>query len=334
MEYWISDETIDNILCVIDSNNRDRDKNFYGKRIFTCNIEYFIKDYKREEFIIIITNIYNYMEIIESLDKYEIFNNKDCYIEHIIDEEYPEQPFVPATCGIPQIDKVIHYCWFGKKVFPDHLQKCVDSWKKYCPDYKIVRWDESNYDIMKNKYMRDAYEAKMWGFVSDFARLDIVYHYGGIYLDTDVELIKPLDGLRENEMYCGFESNHSIAFGLGFGAVKKHRIIKKILDVYDKLVFDTYDGNPVPCPVYQTQALIEEGVKINNTFQKMVDFTVYPSEVMAPVGPFMTGSGITENTVSIHHFDASWVGNRLENREKLVTNREKYFQRAKCCMGD
>lgn len=88
------------------------------------------------------------------------------------------------------IPKIIHYCWFGGAEIPEHDKKCIESWKKYCPDYQIIRWDESNYDYKKNPYMKEAYEAKKWGFVPDFARLDIVYEHGGIYLDTDVEIIR------------------------------------------------------------------------------------------------------------------------------------------------
>ena len=91
------------------------------------------------------------------------------------------------------IPKVIHYCWFGGNPLPDEAKRCIDSWKKYCPDYKIIEWNESNYDVNSNEYMKAAYNEKKWAFVSDYARVDVVYRYGGIYMDTDVELIKPLD---------------------------------------------------------------------------------------------------------------------------------------------
>ena len=119
------------------------------------------------------------------------------------------------------IPKIIHYCWFGGTEIPEADQKCMASWRKYCPDYTIMRWDESNYDYTKNQYMREAYEAKKWGFVPDFARLDIVYTYGGIYLDTDVEIIRNIDDLLVNSAYMGFESGGAaVNPGLGFGAEK------------------------------------------------------------------------------------------------------------------
>ena len=104
------------------------------------------------------------------------------------------------------IPKKIHYCWVGGNSKPPLVKKCIQSWKKYCPDYEIIEWNESNYDISKNIYMKQAYEAKKWAFVTDYMRLDIIYEHGGIYLDTDVELIKNIDDLLSNEAFAGIES--------------------------------------------------------------------------------------------------------------------------------
>lgn len=329
VEFWLSKDSVNNILCVIDSKKANQDLNYFGKSIPIYSFQQFCSNIRCNDFILVITNIYDCMEIVENLDLNVLLNGKDCFIEYIIDQEYPEQSFEHITNCPPKIDKVIHYCWFGKKEIPKHLQKCIDSWKRYCSDYTIKRWDESNYDITKNKYMKDAYDTKKWGFVPDFARLDIIYNHGGFYLDTDVELIKSLDCLRGNEMFCGFESNHYVALGLGFGAVKGHRLVKRMMDMYGNLNFETCNGLPVASPVYQTELLLGENVQMNNIFQKMKDFTVYPSEVMAPVGPGMIGSGITENTISIHHYDGSWIENNCENKKRLEDNKNRYFQRAK-----
>ena len=120
------------------------------------------------------------------------------------------------------IPKVIHYCWFGGNPLPESAKKCIDSWKKYCPDYEIVEWNENNFDISKNQYCREAYEAGKWAFVSDFARFDIIYKYGGVYFDTDVEVIKPIDSLIEQGAFMGVERNKpiNVAPGLGIAASK------------------------------------------------------------------------------------------------------------------
>ena len=154
-----------------------------------------------------------------------------------------------------KIPKIIHYCWFGGNPFPELAQKCIASWKKFCPDYEIKEWNESNYDVTKNQYMREAFENKQWAFVSDYARLDIIYENGGIYLDTDVELLKPLDDLLILTGFMGFEENKKLcATGLGFGAVPKLPIIKEMRDDYDNIIFIKEDGSfdQTPCPYFQT----------------------------------------------------------------------------------
>ena len=124
------------------------------------------------------------------------------------------------------IPKKIHYCWFGNNSMPDEYIKYIDGWKKLCPDYSIIRWDESNYDVNKHPFISKAYKDRKWAFVSDYARLDIIYNNGGIYLDTDVQLIKNIDELRRFRAYVGFEAESFINTGLGFGAEKGNIFIK------------------------------------------------------------------------------------------------------------
>ena len=113
------------------------------------------------------------------------------------------------------IPKVIHYCWFGGNSLPEEAKRCIESWKKYCPDYKIIEWNENNYDVNSNEYMKAAYKEKKWAFVSDYARIDVVYKYGGIYMDTDVELVKELDSFLKDRMYCGWEMRDPLLDKLG-----------------------------------------------------------------------------------------------------------------------
>jgi len=156
-----------------------------------------------------------------------------------------------------KIPKVIHYCWFGGNEKSKLIKKCIDSWKKYCPDYEIKEWNESNFDIEINNYVKEAYEAKKWAFVSDYARLWIVYNYGGIYLDTDVELIKSLDNLLNYKAYFGSEDGKLINTGLGFGAIKDNEFVKKIKDDYEYIHFIKDDGtyDITPCPKRNTDSI-------------------------------------------------------------------------------
>ena len=138
-----------------------------------------------------------------------------------------------------QIPKVIHYCWFGRGEKPNSIKKCMKSWKEKCPDYEIIEWNEDNFDVNYNQYTKDAYSAKKYAFVSDVARLWIIYNYGGTYLDTDVELKVSLDELCNNTTWLASDTAIHINTGLGFGSVKGNDIIKKILDDYENRPYDT-----------------------------------------------------------------------------------------------
>ncbi|HHW23095.1 MAG TPA: glycosyl transferase [Clostridiaceae bacterium] len=207
------------------------------------------------------------------------------------------------------IPKKIHYCWVGGSPIPEKNMKCIESWKRFCPDYEIIEWNESNYDFSKNRYMKEAYEAGKWGFVPDYARLDIIYNHGGIYLDTDVELIKPLDELLYNNAYCGFENIQLVNLGLGFGGIAGFSLFKKMRDSYNDISFINQDGslNLVPSPFLQTDFLTNYGLKKNGGFQVIEGLSVYPVEYFAPLSLSTRQLVKTENTYSIHWFDGSWL---------------------------
>lgn len=223
------------------------------------------------------------------------------------------------------IPKIIHYCWFGGGEIPENNKKCMESWKKYCPDYEIRRWDETNYDVHCNQYISEAYKAKKWGFVSDFARLDIIYKYGGIYLDTDVELIQSLDPLLEHEGFMGFEDLGQIALGLGFGASSHHDLIKYIMDDgYGKRAFikENGDFDLTPIPVIVTESMANLGVKPNGMKQIINGIVIYPMEYFCPRSQDTGIMNITENTYSIHWYDGSWLEKEqialMSHRYKMV----------------
>lgn len=220
------------------------------------------------------------------------------------------------------IPKKIHYCWFGGKPLPKLAEKCIASWKKYCPDYEIILWNESNYDFTKHPYMKQALDAKKWAFISDYARLDIVYQHGGIYLDTDVEIIKPLDPLLENELYMGFESHEHVNSGLGFGAEAGHPLIKKMMEDYDNYSFINEDGslNLTTSPMIQTKFLSTMG--LCNDSGKIQTISgcakIYPSDFFAPKSYITNKIIITQNTYSIHHYDGSWLPLKVKIRKSIL----------------
>lgn len=217
------------------------------------------------------------------------------------------------------IPKVIHYCWFGKGAMPKFSEKCIESWKKYCPGYKIVCWNEHNFDISQNRYAKEAYDAGKWAFVSDYVRLKVLHDEGGIYLDTDVELIKPLDDLIEEYGFMGFDDSGKVATGLGFACEKGNPLIAALLADYDNLSFILSDGtyDLMPCPDRNTKTIQKLGMDICNHDQIFMGIRMLPEEYLCPV-KYDTGKKVlTKNAYSIHHFSASWTS-KTAKRTRLV----------------
>ena len=203
-----------------------------------------------------------------------------------------------------QIPKKIHYFWFGGKAKPARVEKCIASWKRFCPDFEIIEWNESNYDIHKHPFMERAYADEKWAFVTDYARLDVLYEYGGIYLDTDVELIKDLTPLCAYKGYIGFERIDLVNDGQGFGCVRKMPILKEMLVFYDYAIKGQIDY--IESPKLRTEALIKHGLKLNGTMQRVADMQIFPMDYFCPKDWHTGLLKITENSYSIHHFEGSW----------------------------
>ncbi len=235
------------------------------------------------------------------------------------------------------IPKKIHYCWVGGNPLPESAKKCIKSWRKYCPDYEIIEWNEQNYDFTKVPYMKEAYDAKKWGFVPDYARLDIIYAYGGIYLDTDVEIVKSFDPLLTLNGFAGFQDNGQAALGLGFGAEAGNPVIKALMEDYTERSFLSSDGTPdlTPSPELNTNLLTHSfGLVPNGKKQVISGITVFPTEYFCPKS-FEDGKiRRTKKTYSIHHFDASWYNEEqkknMEYRwENFATLKKKKRKREK-----
>lgn len=223
------------------------------------------------------------------------------------------------------IPKIIHYCWFGGNPIPEKDRKCIESWKRHCPDYEIIEWNESNYDVTKNAYMYEAYQARKWGFVPDYARLDIIYHNGGIYLDTDVEVIRSLDDLLTNKGIMGFEDLEHVSPGLLIAAEKGNKTIKYLIDsIYSDRHFLLDDGtyDLTPSPFMNSDALSQKGMTPNGTKQIVEDITIYPSEYFSPLDYSSGKLNKTSNTYSIHWFNSSWY----TKNQRRVRDIERRFR--------
>lgn len=225
------------------------------------------------------------------------------------------------------IPKKIHYFWVGGKSMPEKNKTCVESWKKFCPDYEIIEWNESNYDFSECTYMAQAYEAELWGFVPDYARLDIICREGGIYLDTDVELLKSLDDLLSCKAFIGFENRKSVAPGLGFGAEPGNEILKQMRDLYHSFSFYNENGTPniAPSPFYATKLLRSYGLQLNGKRQFVHGIDIFPAEYFAPLCYTDNRLKITENTYSIHWYHASWHTPEQKKRTKRIQRINRIF---------
>lgn len=213
------------------------------------------------------------------------------------------------------IPKVIHYCWFGGKPLNSLGEKCLASWKKYFPDYEIKRWDESNVDLDSCQYVRDAYAEKKWAFVSDYVRFKIMYEHGGLYFDTDVEVIRSFDEILENGSFMGceqpdFKKGMRVNGGLGFAAEPGLDVIREIVEHYENSSFYNEDGSvnlQMTIVERVTNILKQHGLKESMDIQHVAGLTIYPTEYFCPIHVDTHQMLMTDNTYSIHHFAASWV---------------------------
>ncbi len=229
-----------------------------------------------------------------------------------------------------QIPKVIHYCWFGGNPLPEMAVKCIESWKKFCPEYEIVRWDESNYDVNACAYTKEAYQAKKWAFVSDFARFDILYRQGGLYFDTDVELIAPIDDIVDRGPFLGIEqsdNNSMVAPGLGMAATAGMEFYEKVLTAYRGWHFRYPDGsyNQTTVVKYTTELLQEYTPVATDQLQYMAGIWIYPWDYFCPM-KYETGViTITDHTRAIHHFSATWLTKEERACHRFTAKASKIF---------
>ncbi len=201
------------------------------------------------------------------------------------------------------IPHVIHYCWFGHNPKPKLIQKCIESWKKYCPDWEIIEWNEDNYDVFANEYTKKAYENKKWAYVADYARFDVLNQYGGVYFDTDVELLKPIpDDLMEERAFTGFETPSKIAPGLVFGTVPNHGFLHEIIDNY---LVKQYSTKETVVDII-TALLEQHGLVGDNSEQTICGVRIMPTEYFGCFNHEIQTFEKTEKTISIHHYYASW----------------------------
>ncbi len=234
------------------------------------------------------------------------------------------------------IPKVIHYCWFGRNPLPELAVKCIESWKKYLPDYEIKEWNEDNFDVNIIPYTAEAYRAKKYAFVSDYARFWVLYKYGGLYFDTDVEVIKNMDDIIAKGAFMGCEiapktkTNELVPYiapGLGLGVEPENKVYKEIIETYHKKhLFDLKGRITATVVTIVTDILVDKQMNIDlRKISKIKGITIYPDDYFCPITAYTGEMKITENTRSIHHYTATWVNKKHMSKYQKAMTRLKYI---------
>lgn len=214
-----------------------------------------------------------------------------------------------------KIPKIIHYVWFGEKEIPELEEKCIESWKKILPDYKIMFWNEETFDIENSPYAKQALEHKKYAFASDYTRAKVLYEFGGIYLDTDVEVLESFDQFLDNKAFIGFENKTMVGTGI-IGSQKKSKVMEKMLDYYQNHNFADENGNIDITTNVQilSRILLGMGFEKENKEQVLEDIHIYERDIFCPKkmddGTFRT----TDRTVTIHYLSGSWLTDREKKR--------------------
>lgn len=224
------------------------------------------------------------------------------------------------------IPKIIHYCWFGRGEKPALAQKCIESWKKYCSDYEFVEWNEDNFDINLNRYVKEAYESKKYAFVTDYVRLYALVNYGGIYMDTDVEVVGSLDEFLKHQAFSGFEDDGWIPTGL-MASEKNYPLFIELLDDYKDKAFIKEDGSldTVTNTFTITKTVEKYGLVKNGEFQIVEGFALYPKDVFCPLDDATGKVNKTKNTRAIHWFSKSWMPKSIQKRNKITRVIHRWF---------
>ena len=215
------------------------------------------------------------------------------------------------------IPKKIHYFWFGRNPKSELALKCIESWKQKLPDYEMIEWNEDTFDINENVFCKEAYEAKKWAFVTDYVRLKVLYEYGGIYMDTDVEVLDSLEDFLSNRAFSGFEDNCSVPTGI-MASEAKHPFFAELLAYYNNRHFTLEDGTYDVTTNVQiiTETASNKGLRLDNTMQVVEDFAFYPNDYFCPMSWKTRKLNITKNTKTIHHFAGSWLSEDIRKSNK------------------
>lgn len=313
IESWNLD---DNFIGYIDNNKSGEIVEVLEKKYPIYSLEK-VLELSHDNIIILVTcmdykSVYKQLEFISDVDcKYIALD--EVAEKQLFVSDYPQ---VIREKDVQMIPKKIHYAWLGNEM-PESSRKNVEHWKELCPDYEFYEWNDKNYNVHANKYMEQAYERKMWGFVPDYMRLDIIYNYGGIYLDTDIEMIKKPDELLYQRCFGCVDATFTMNLGSGFGAVAKEKIIQELRDYYNDVSFIKEDGSidNTSCNTHSYRVLRRYGVSINDKVQNVNGMNIYPM-IFQGACQHTRAKKVTDKTFWVHYGNMSWFDNSMVDIKK------------------
>lgn len=306
----------------------DNDASKWGKTIEVGGKEFRIvsPECLREEAfqnkIIFITSRF-WDQMVEQLNGYNISDNVECYIYILfrLHTSAVKKDLLPSKREI-MIPKTIHYCWFGGGELPSFAKECIESWKHFCPDYEIVEWNEKNYDVYKNSFTKEVYDYGHYSALSSYARFDIVNQYGGIYLDTDVEIVKNIDGLLYQDSFMGFEVSNYVNSGHGFGGRKDNPLFAENVEIYDRMTFYNEKGefHYRNAPSITTEMLVKHGLVLDGSMQRIGETLIYPNDYFDPALQIPV-----ETSYSVHKYSSLWSFGGKDMQRLWQKQREYYY---------
>lgn len=322
MIYLMEDWELSNHIVAFVDNNPDKWNTFFNVEQYSYPIVSMQEavQYVRDDVVAVITCA-DVVGMKEKMREFPQFKNIICYsLTEVAQGQLLISDYDSSIIygNIPLIPKKIHYCWFGGNM-PEFMKRNVQRWKELCPDYEIIEWNDDNYDVKKSRYTYEAYKKKKWGFVPDYIRLDVIYRYGGIYMDTDVELLQRPDALLCQKGFFTKDCTFFVNPGAGYGAVAGEELVRELRDYYDDRHFIMEDGE---CDLTTSQmhgyrVLRNHGIKVNDTLQQIQGFNFYPM-VMASTNVYSLQMRKSNKAYFAHYATATWMHDtHKESRKKM-----------------